>query len=59
LANFMEIDEVRKVLGLSEAATLKEIKRDYRTLAHRHHQISIAVLLVRRPKNYEEIELGG
>jgi DnaJ-class molecular chaperone len=37
MANFMEIDEARKVLGLSEAATLKEIKRAYRTLAHRHH----------------------
>ena len=33
----MEIDEARKVLGLSEVATLKEIKRAYRTLAHRHH----------------------
>jgi DnaJ-class molecular chaperone len=37
MANFTEIDEARKVLGLSEAATLKEIKRAYRTLAHRHH----------------------
>ena len=33
----MEIDEARKVLGLSGAATLKEIKRAYRMLAHRHH----------------------
>jgi len=37
MANFTEIDEARKVLGLSETATLKEIKRAYRTLAHRHH----------------------
>ena len=37
MANFTEIDEARKVLGLSEAATLKEIKRAYRTLAHRYH----------------------
>jgi DnaJ-class molecular chaperone len=37
LANFTEIDEAQKVLGLSETATLKEIKRAYRTLAHRHH----------------------
>jgi DnaJ-class molecular chaperone len=37
MANFTEIDEARKMLGLSEAATLKEIKRAYRTLAHRHH----------------------
>jgi len=37
MANFMEIDEARKVLGLSEIATLKEIKKAYRTLAHRYH----------------------
>jgi DnaJ-class molecular chaperone len=37
MTDFTEIDEARKVLGLSEAATLKEIKRAYRTLAHRHH----------------------
>ena len=37
MANFTEIDEARKVLGLGEVATLKEIKRAYRTLAHRHH----------------------
>ena len=37
MANFMERDEARKVLGLSEAATLRKIKRAYRTLAHRHH----------------------
>jgi DnaJ-class molecular chaperone len=37
MANFTEIDGARKVLGLSETATLKEIKKAYRTLAHRHH----------------------
>jgi DnaJ-class molecular chaperone len=37
MANFIEIDEARKVLGLTEAATLKEIKRAYRRLSHRHH----------------------
>jgi len=37
MANFTEIDEARKALVLGEAATLKEIKRAYRTLAHRHH----------------------
>jgi DnaJ-class molecular chaperone len=37
MANFNEIEEARKLLGLGEAATLKEIKRAYRTLAHRHH----------------------
>jgi len=37
MANFKEIEEARKLLGLGEAATLKEIKRAYRALAHRHH----------------------
>jgi DnaJ-class molecular chaperone len=37
MANFNEIEEARKLLGLGEAATLKEIKRAYRTLAHRYH----------------------
>jgi DnaJ-class molecular chaperone len=37
MANFSEIEEARKLLGLGEAATLKEIKSAYRRLAHRHH----------------------
>jgi DnaJ-class molecular chaperone len=37
MADFNEIEEARKLLGLGEAATLKEIKKAYRTLAHRHH----------------------
>ncbi len=37
MADFNEIEEARKLLGLGEAATLNEIKRAYRTLAHRHH----------------------
>jgi DnaJ-class molecular chaperone len=37
MANFNEIEEARQLLGLGETATLKEIKRAYRTLAHRHH----------------------
>jgi len=37
MANFNEIEEARKLLGLGEAATLKEIKKAYRTLAHRYH----------------------
>jgi DnaJ-class molecular chaperone len=37
MANFNEIEEARKLLGLGEAVTLKEIRRAYRTLAHRHH----------------------
>jgi DnaJ-class molecular chaperone len=37
MANFNEIEEARKLLGLDSSATLKEIKRAYRTLAHRHH----------------------
>lgn len=37
MANFEEVDEARKLLGLGEAATLKEIKGAYRRLAHRYH----------------------
>jgi DnaJ-class molecular chaperone len=37
MADYNEIEEARRRLGLDEAATLKEIKRAYRTLAHRHH----------------------
>jgi DnaJ-class molecular chaperone len=37
MANFNEIEEARKLLGLGESATLKEIKKAYRTLAHRQH----------------------
>jgi DnaJ-class molecular chaperone len=37
MANFEEIDEARKLLGLGETATLKEIKNAYRRLAHEHH----------------------
>jgi DnaJ-class molecular chaperone len=37
MANFKEVEEARKLLGLGKEATLKEIKRAYRTLAHRHH----------------------
>ena len=35
--NFNEIDEARRLLGLSESVTLKEIKTAYRRLAHHHH----------------------
>lgn len=35
--NFNEIDEARKLLGLGEIATLKEIKAAYRRLAKIHH----------------------
>jgi len=37
MANFKEIDEARKLLGLGETATLKEIKSTYRRLAHEYH----------------------
>jgi DnaJ-class molecular chaperone len=37
MADFNEIEEARKLLGLNQAATLKEIKKAYRKLAHRHH----------------------
>jgi preprotein translocase subunit Sec63 len=37
VVDFNDIDEARKVLGLGEAATLKEIKSAYRKLSHRYH----------------------
>ena len=37
MANFLEIEEARRILGLGEAATLKEIKAAYRRLARRYH----------------------
>jgi DnaJ-class molecular chaperone len=37
MANFAEIDEARRLLGLGETATLKEIKSAYRRMASRHH----------------------
>ena len=37
MANFKEIDEARRLLGLGEVATLEEVKSVYRRLAHRHH----------------------
>lgn len=37
MADFQEIDEARRTLGLSDAATLKEIKRAYRNMAFRSH----------------------
>lgn len=35
--NFNDIDKARKLLGLSETATLKEIRAAYRSLAKRYH----------------------
>jgi preprotein translocase subunit Sec63 len=37
MVNFDEIDEARRVMGLGEAAMLKEVKSAYRRLAHSHH----------------------
>lgn len=37
MTDFEEVDEARRLLGLSEVATLDEIKSAYRRLAHRHH----------------------
>lgn len=37
MADYNEIEEARQLLGLGETATLQEIKRAYRALAHRHH----------------------
>ena len=37
MASFEEIEEARRLLGLGEAATLKEIKSAYRRMASRYH----------------------
>ena len=37
MAKFEEISEARMLLGLDEAATLKEIKQAYRRKSFRHH----------------------
>jgi DnaJ-class molecular chaperone len=37
MSDFNEIEEARKLLGLGEEATLREIKKAYRILAQRHH----------------------
>ena len=37
MADFTDIDEARKTLGLSEAATMKEMKKAYREMAKRYH----------------------
>ena len=37
MADYNQIDEARKLLELSDAATLKEIKSAYKALAKRYH----------------------
>lgn len=37
MVDFKEIDEARRILGLGETATLKDIKAAYRKLAQLHH----------------------
>jgi len=37
MADFKQIDEARKLLGLAEDATLQEIKEAYRRLALKYH----------------------
>ena len=37
MANFEDIDEARRTLGLWEAASLKEIKQAYRNMAFLYH----------------------
>ena len=37
MAKFEEIDKARKLLGLGERATLKELKHAYKQMAFRHH----------------------
>lgn len=35
--DYKKLDEARKIFGLNDTATLKEIKDAYRRLSHRHH----------------------
>jgi preprotein translocase subunit Sec63 len=37
MASFEEIDGARRLLGLSEAATLREIKQAYRRMVKKYH----------------------
>lgn len=37
MAEFKQIDEARKLLGLGETATLQEIKKAYKKLALKYH----------------------
>jgi DnaJ-class molecular chaperone len=37
MANFKQINEARQILGLEEDATIEEIKKSYRVLAHKYH----------------------
>ena len=37
MADFKQIDEARKVLGLDETATLEDLKEAYRRLSLKHH----------------------
>jgi len=37
MADYNQIDEARKILGLSESATLKEIRGAFKSLAKRYH----------------------
>ena len=37
MARFEEIDEARRLLGLGEAATMKEIRQAYRRMAFHYH----------------------
>ena len=37
MANYLEIDEARRILNLTETATINEIKNTYRRLARSYH----------------------
>ncbi len=37
MANFEQIDEARRLLGLGETATLKQVKAAYKRAANRYH----------------------
>ena len=37
MATFEQVDEARRLLGLRETATLRQLKRAYRSAANRYH----------------------
>jgi len=37
MADVKQINEARQILGLEEDATMEEIKKSYRVLAHKYH----------------------
>ena len=37
MANFEQIDEARRLLGLSQTASIKQVKQAYKRIANRYH----------------------